>query len=517
MKNVKNIIVLGGGSAGWMTASTLIKEYPNKEITVIESPDTPIVGVGESTIGGIKFWTTYLGIDDTEFFKYTDATYKLSIRFEDFYKKGDGGFHYPFGKSIFNSEAKFNEWVLKKHIYPETHRSDFATCFYPQMALVNNNKLFDNEKNEIPFNFRENTAYHFDATKFGLFLKDRYCLPRGVKHIIDDIKTVELNDNGIQSLNNKYKADLYFDCTGFKSLLLGKSLNEEFESYSDMLPNNSAWATRLPYNNKKEDINCYTNCTAIENGWVWQIPLWSRWGTGYVYSDKFVDDETALQEFKNHLDKKGQDYSNAEFKKIKMRVGIHKRLWVKNVVGIGLAAGFIEPLESNGLFSVHEFIMRFIRNAQRDIITQWDRDNFTFQCKKWFRNFAEFVAMHYAMSNRDDTEYWRANSNKEWEPSLVNLTPANELGFFQAASLREYQNHFLGDGVDCIAYGMEWYPTEATHIKYQLGYDDKEFKDKFSNQIDKLNKRKDAWDMAVKDKTSFYDYHKQKFYNDRED
>tara|TARA_Y100001968_G_scaffold319591_1_gene351360 strand:- start:8040 stop:9593 length:1554 start_codon:yes stop_codon:yes gene_type:complete len=517
VKNVKNIIVLGGGSAGWMTASTLIKEYPDKEITVIESPDTPIVGVGESTIGGIKFWTTYLGIDDTEFFKYTDATYKLSIRFEDFYKKGDGGFHYPFGKSIFNSEAKFNEWVLKKHIYPETHRSDFATCFYPQMALVNNNKLFDNEKNEIPFNFRENTAYHFDATKFGLFLKDRYCLPRGVKHIIDDIKTVELNDNGIQSLNNKYKADLYFDCTGFKSLLLGKSLNEEFESYSDMLPNNSAWATRLPYNNKKEDINCYTNCTAIENGWVWQIPLWSRWGTGYVYSDKFVDDETALQEFKNHLDKKGQDYSNAEFKKIKMRVGIHKRLWVKNVVGIGLAAGFIEPLESNGLFSVHEFIMRFIRNAQRDIITQWDRDNFTFQCKKWFRNFAEFVAMHYAMSNRDDTEYWRANSNKEWEPSLVNLTPANELGFFQAASLREYQNHFLGDGVDCIAYGMEWYPTEATHIKYQLGYDDKEFKDKFSNQIDKLNKRKDAWDMAVKDKTSFYDYHKQKFYNDRED
>ena len=114
MKNVRNIIVLGGGSAGWMTASTLIKEYPDKQITLIESPNIPTVGVGESTIGGIKFWTTYLGIDDTEFFKYTDATYKLSIRFEDFYKKGDGGFHYPFGKPIFNSEANFNDWVLKK-------------------------------------------------------------------------------------------------------------------------------------------------------------------------------------------------------------------------------------------------------------------------------------------------------------------------------------------------------------------------------------------------------------------
>ena len=369
----------------------------------------------------------------------------------------------------------------------------------------------------MPFNFRENTAYHFDATKFGLFLKDRYCLPRGVKHIIDDIETVETNDDGVQSLNKKYKADLYFDCTGFKSLLLGKSLNEEFESYSDMLPNNSAWATRVPYNNKKEDINCYTNCTAIENGWVWQIPLWSRWGTGYVYSDKFVDDETALQEFKNHLDKKGQDYSNAEFKNIKMRVGIHKRLWVKNVVGIGLAAGFIEPLESNGLFSVHEFLMRFIRNAQRDIITQWDRDNFTFQCKKFFRNFAEFVAMHYAMSNRNDTEYWKSNANKEWEPALVNLSPANEIGFYQAASLREFDYHFLGDGMDCIAYGMEWYPTEATNIKYQVGLNDEEFKNRFGNQVDELNKRKDDWDMAVKNKTSFYDYHKQNFYNDRED
>ena len=515
MKNVKKIIVLGGGSAGWMTASTLIKEYPDKEITLIESPNTPIVGVGESTIGGIKYWTTYLGIDDNEFFKYTDATYKLSIRFEDFYKKGDGGFHYPFGEPVFINKADgYNEWIIKKHLYPETHRSDFADCFYPQMALVNNKKLFDNEKNEIPFNFRENTAYHFDATKFGLFLKEKYCLPRGVKHIVEDIKTIECNDNGIESLNKKYKADLYFDCTGFKSLLLGKTLQTEFESYSDMLPNNSAWATRVPYKNKKEEINCYTNCTAIENGWVWQIPLWSRWGTGYVYSDKFVDDETALKEFKNHLDKKGQDYSNAEFKKIKMRVGIHKRLWVKNVVGIGLAAGFIEPLESNGLFSVHEFIMRFIRNAQRDIITQWDRDNFTFQCKKFFRNFAEFVAMHYAMSNRDDTEYWKANTNKVWDKGLPDLVPVLQDGFSRAAADRDFVHRFNDGGLHCIAFGMEWYPTEATNVKYYQGLDDNEFKKQLISRVIALNHRKKDWDLTVQDKPSFYDYHKNRFYND---
>ena len=497
MKNVKSIIVLGGGSAGWMTASTLIKEYPDKEITVIESPNTPIVGVGESTIGGIKYWTTYLGIDDTEFFKYTDATYKLSIRFEDFYKKGDGGFHYPFGESIYNSDGGFNDWILKKHIYPETHRSDFATCFFPQMALVNNNKLFDNEKNEIPFNFRENTAYHFDATKFGLFLKDKYCLPRGVKHISDDIKTVELNDDGVQSLNNKYKADLYFDCTGFKSLLLGKSLGEEFESYSDLLPNNSAWATRVPYNNKKEDINSYTNCTAIENGWVWQIPLWSRWGTGYVYSDKFVDDDTALKQFQKHL---GTD--ELEFKKIKMRVGIHEKLWHKNVAAIGLSAGFIEPLESNGLFSVHEFVIKLVRALNREKVSQWDKDNYTFQCKGIFRNFAEFVAMHYGLAQRTDTEYWRNNFNKEW---LREAKARN--GIILAFDNKHDDNHFSATGgLHAIATGLHYSPTELDYILYIQQKTKEQFFEEVKPFIEKMNKRRDMWKDSVKDFPILYDF-----------
>ena len=142
---------------------------------------------------------------------------------------------------------------------------------------------------------------------------------------------------------------MYIDCTGFKSLLLDKTLKEPFESYADLLPNDSAWATKLNYKNKEKELVSYTNCTAIENGWVWNIPLWSRIGTGYVYSSKFVDDETALKQFKKHLNNEDIEAHN-----IKMRVGIHNRLWVKNVVAIGLSAGFIEPLESNGLFTVHE-------------------------------------------------------------------------------------------------------------------------------------------------------------------
>jgi tryptophan halogenase len=185
-----------------------------------------------------------------------------------------------------------------------------------------------------------------------------------------------------------------------------------------MLPNNSAWATRIPYKNKEKELVGYTNCTAIENGWVWNIPLWSRIGTGYVYSDKFVSDEDALKEFQKYLGTK-----ELEFKNIKMRVGLHNRLWVKNVVAIGLSAGFIEPLESNGLFTVHEFLMILLRNIQRDKFSQFDRDSYNYQAKHLFRNFAEFVALHYALSHRNDTEYWKANLNINWDEIFVNLKP----------------------------------------------------------------------------------------------
>ena len=158
--------------------------------------------------------------------------------------------------------------------------------------------------------------------------------------------------------------------------------------------------------------------------------------------------------------------------------------------------------------------MRFIRNAQRDIITQWDRDNFTFQCKKFFRNFAEFVAMHYAMSNRDDTEYWRANANKVWDKNLPDLVPVLQDGFSRAAADRDFVHRFNDGGLHCIAFGMEWYPTEATNVKYYQGLDDNEFKKQLINRVIALNNRKKEWNLIVQDKPSFYDYHKNRFYND---
>lgn len=506
---INNIIVLGGGSAGWMTATTLIKRFPNKKITVIESPNEPIVGVGESTLQFIRKWTAFVGIQDKEFFKHTNASLKLSIKFTDFYKKGEA-FHYPFGVCYVNNNInETNDWWFKKMLYPETKNSDFADCMYPVMAMVNNNTITDQPVQDLSYNYHTDTAVHFDAVKFGIYLRDYICKPNGVKHIQEDIKTIEQDDNGIKSLNKKYKADLFIDCTGFKALLMDKTLKEPFDSYTDLLPNNSAWATRMPYKNKKKQLVPYTNCTAIENGWVWNIPLWSRIGTGYVYSDKFVDDDTALKQLQKHLGTK-----DLEFRKIKMRTGLHRRLWVKNVATIGLSAGFIEPLESNGLFSVHEFLSILCRVLDRGEVNQLDKDSFTHKCKVEFRNFAEFVALHYAFTAREDTPYWKTLKNKQWTESLINLQNDYQNGILFAVQ-DKYLNfqYKLNSGLSAISAGYNWAPTDLQAVCYHNFTDRiKDPRDIWETQISVLERRKKIWDNAAKKLPSLYDFLKERFY-----
>ena len=497
---INKIIIVGGGSAGWMTAATLIHQFPKKKIVLIESPNIPTVGVGESTIVQINRWKTMLGIEDKDFMKHCDASYKLGIRFENFYKKGDGGFFYPFGQiDIEENRSGLNDWYFKKLRKPKTPLSDYAESIYPVMSLIKQNKITD--KNLFAgFNLRRDAAYHMDATKFGLWLRDHYCLPRKVIHIKEDIKSIEQDEEGIKTLNKKHKADLFIDCTGFKSLLIEQTLKSEFIDYSSLLPNNSAWATKLNYKNKEKELNSYTNCQALDNGWMWTIPLWSRMGKGYVYSNKFVSDDEALKEFKKHLPK-----GSHKFNHIKMKVGIHKELWKKNVCAIGLSAGFIEPLESNGLYTVHEFLTKLIRNLGRDKISQWDRDNFNYQCKHMFKEFSEFVALHYALSHRDDTNYWKNCNNKSWESNLINLEPRSHSGFKEAVFQRTYDYRYPNfSGLHCIAAGMHWGPTDKLSLIKDGGFTEESLEEKFKSGIAKLNERKELCKQIIKNKPSLF-------------
>jgi len=510
------IIVLGGGSAGCMTAYTLKKLFPEKEIIMLQSKSIPIIGVGESTLGQINQWLSLVGIKDEDFMKECNASYKLSIRFQDFYKKGDGGFHYPFGlPETSNTIADFNDWYFKKIMYPETPVSDFADSYYPTMALVNQNKIFDSRKEKINlgrYDFKQNTGYHFDATLFAQFLQKKFKEIKGTI-IEDDVVDVKTNEEGIDYLqtsnNGKLKADLFIDCTGFKSLLLGKTLKEPFISYEDILPNNSAWATRIQYKDKKKELVPYTNCTAIENGWVWNVPLWSRMGTGYTYSDKYISDEDALTEFKKYLKRDDLDFRN-----LKMKVGIHKRLFVKNVCAIGLAAGFIEPLEGNGLLSVHEFLIRLVRILGRGSISNFTKEQFNLSCKNSFRYFAEFVAIHYALSARTDTPYWKAIQKRDYNlKSFYKTTDSmfQDLAFWRFSNFSYSNDH----GAACICTGMNWGATDEFALKYGLYLNDlRAMYPSWQPSIINLEKRKRRWNDAVNHCLSLYDFLNKNIYHE---
>ena len=518
-----NIVVVGGGSAGWMSAAMLIKDHPNYNITVIESPDIPIVGVGESTINGLRQFCNYLEIDEKHFLKYTDGSYKLSIKFTDFYKKDAGSFLYPFGiPENRGTMYGLNDWLIKKYAYPETPVTDFAECYSPQAVMCRDNKFFKNENYQVMDSYDSDLglAYHFDATKFGAWLRDEYCVPRGVNVIKSTVLDIKVRGGEIEHLilknDDKITADLFVDCTGFNSLLLDKSLKEPFTSYADMLPNNKAWATRLPYKDKQKELEPFTNCTAINNGWVWNIPLWSRLGTGYVYSDKFTSKENALEEFKTYLQsdkmvvpRTKEEVESLEFRDITMRVGIHKRTWVGNVVAIGLAAGFIEPLESNGLYTVHQFLFELTRALKRGMPSRFDKDAYNYATNKMFNEFAEFVAMHYSLSKRQDTDYWREIFNKDFvstakkKPSVFESVMDNRAFVHQAP---------IVGGYSWIQVGMNYFPLDEVTAKLGEMERPSEYKMHFKDQIDFLNNRKQYWQSIVNAQPTLYEYLRDNIY-----
>ena len=524
--NTNTITIVGGGSSGWMTAAFLIRTFPEKEITVIESSNIPIIGVGESTLIDFTNFRDYLGIEEKDFMKKTNASYKMSIKFTDFYDKDAGSFHYPFKKpELSDTRVGIYDWLDIKTVYPTTPVDDFVRCYYPHAALFESNKFSKNENGEFGnFNAQTDVAYHFDATLFGQWLKKEYCMPRNVRVINADVINVNTSDIGVKSLildsGEEIVSDLFIDCTGFSSLLLGQSLGEEFDSFSHILPNNKAIAAQLPYKDKEKELEPFTNCTAIENGWCWNVPLWSRLGTGYVYSDKYVSFDQAKEEFIKYLKsdkmiipRSDDDLNDVVFRDIPMKVGIYKRTWVKNVVAIGLSAGFIEPLESNALFTVLWFLRRLGKSVLRGTVTQGDRDVYNTATRGMYNNFAEFVALHYALTVRDDTEYWKDISEKTFCNNMVSLIPSHTVGFFDLHNKKMF-NPTIDPvaGITYISVGMNYPLKDKLDQEMELfGYYDG-LKQYVDGLITLYNYKKEKWQDAAKKCPTLYQYLKSNIY-----
>ena len=525
---IKNVLIVGGGSSGWMTAAAFVKQHPELNVTVVESKKVGIIGVGESTLGHFNGYLHFLGLKDRDFMKFCNATYKNSIKFTDFREKGSV-FHYPFGNfDLTDKQEGLMAWAELKSYWPDLYPPEsFARIYNSNTYLAESNKqTYDKNNNFRGFNFNKDTAYHFDTYKFGEYLRDVYCKDK-INHVYDDVIDAELNEDG--SLKNiicenkgEMKADLFIDCTGFKSLLLEEKMKSKYISFNNVLLNDSAMAAHVEYNDKEKEMENTTDCTAIENGWCWNIPLWHRIGAGYVYSSKFVSKEQAEIEFKNYLKRKGKDTSNLKINHIKIRHGKREKAWIKNVVGIGLSYGFIEPLESTGLLTTHENILRMmdILNMTNCNVKSIDIAGFNYSVNNSLEILKNFVAQHYALSSRTDTEYWKHVTDNvnydldEDNPYTINgITCTKSMEHIHTSQwLINYWDTSL-NGAAYILAGMGYLPATKRYIKRH-----RDVRNKNDFDLMVIKEKVEQYDRFLKEKVktlpSHYQFLKENIYDE---
>lgn len=479
---VNKICIVGGGSSGWMTAASLVKCLPNIEVTLVESKDIGTIGVGESTLQYFRGFTEMLGLTDKDWMPHCNATYKTSIGFQNLFYKDERTIHYPFGENeLSDKENGFDDIFALSCFHEEFSDPEaFQKYYNNNTVLAEKNRLFDGA---LP-----TTAYHMDAVKFGNWLREVYCKDK-IKCIEGKVGVIHTYENGVQSLvledGRIIEADLYVDCTGFKSLLLEGALGVEFNQFENLI-NNRAVAARVPYANREEEMINYTNCYGMDSGWMWEIPLWTRKGMGYVYCDKFITPEEAEKEFRKKIDAHPHDL---ECRHIEFRHGIHEKVWHKNVVAVGLSYGFLEPLESTGLLTTHEVIKHLVTVLKRrgGIVGSVDRDSLNAVCKGVVTGLSGFVAAHYYCSQRNDTPYWRhVTEEKEYEIS----------DFFLQGNWKT-----IFSGLPFIAFGAQVMP---------LGFDKEAMKadlyNRYGKYIEKdMNIKRNRWNKRYDDLCRFID------------
>lgn len=414
---IDEVTIVGGGTAGWLTAmilsSTLntVRTGPPLRITLIESSKVPTVGVGEATVPGMPNLLRQINVNETAFFRATNASFKLGVRFVNWQEREAGRptqYIHPF-----NSAPTIRGRVPAYHIHkfggPDGRADgggDLADAMAPNSSVIND------FRGPRPIGAKDyegmiGYAYHLDASLFAKFLRT-IALKRGVRHIVDDVVDVRQAENGfITFLQLKERGlvpvQFVVDCTGFRGQIIQKVLGEPFESYSDQLLCDSALAVQLPHPDPTKLEPC-TRSTALGAGWSWRVPLYSRMGIGYVFSSKFRSDQQAIDEFLEHLGDLGK---GAEPRVIRMRVGRTQRAWVKNCVAIGLSGGFIEPLESTAIYMI-EMAARWLacyfpdRAVSPQLARAFNRltGNLTEEVR-------DFIVMHYYTSNRREP-FWQA-------------------------------------------------------------------------------------------------------------
>ncbi|SFB76165.1 tryptophan halogenase family protein [Massilia yuzhufengensis] len=493
---IRHVVIVGGGSAGWLTAAVLASSLETQErggarVTLVESPDVPTIGVGEGTWPTMRDTLRAAGLSESAFFRECDAAFKQGSRFNGWVTgAADDVYFHPFVLPQGWGDADLAGRWLERHSHVPF--ADMAS-YQPHLCVQGR---APKQAMTPEFAAVANYGYHLDAGKFGSFLK-KHCLEQlGVHFVPDHVTGIASHDNGdIAALHTKahgaLAGDLFVDCSGMQSLLLGQHYGVPFLSQRGVLFNDSALAVQVPYANEHDPIASQTSSTAQAAGWIWDIGLPARRGIGHVYSSAHTSDEQAELALRAYIRATGGPGDIPPPRKLSFHPGYREQFWHRNCVAIGLSAGFIEPLEASALAMVELSAAMLadempVTRAQMDISARRFNETFTY---RWER-VIDFLKLHYVLSRREDSDYWRDNRRSETIPQR--LADMLALWTHRPPSRHDFsriQEVFPAASYQYILYGMGFRPEPGLARRPRVGESDGDTADGFFRQAADLTRR----------------------------
>lgn len=437
--SIKEIVIVGGGTAGWMVASALsiLLRDPTIRIRLIESEQIGTVGVGEATIPHIRYFNRLLGLDENDFLRKTNATFKLGIEFANWGQVGDSYFH-SFSPYGYNMDGVHFHHFWLRHMMKE---GAAPLDDYNIQVLASKVNKFSHPKPNAqgsPLSTIE-YAFQFDASLYAKYMRG-VAESRGVQRI--EGKVVKVNqrpeDGFIESValesGETVSGELFIDCSGFRGLLIEQTLESGYDDWSNFLPVDRAVAQACELSGPPEP---YTRATAHKAGWQWRIPLQNRLGNGHVYCSEYISDDEAYAQLASGLD--GKPMADPKF--LRFTTGIRKKSWNKNVVAFGLAAGFLEPLESTSIHLIQTAVARLMTNFPDKCFNQADIDYYNRRTHSEFEQVRDFLILHYCATQRDDSPFWNYVRTMELPETLQQRIEV----FMENGRLYRHDNELFGE------------------------------------------------------------------------